>query len=278
MKNSLLLLSILALMLYGCNGELFVGTSEGDNVLNFASDPVFNEYCKTFDTNYDGELSASEMEAVYRIDLTSLSTYSEVASLEGIEHFVNLSYLNCTGTKVTNLDVSANTKLTTLRCSDTELTTLDVSNNTELEVLYCNSTLLTSLDISANTKLTTLGCSSIGLTTLDISNNPRLERLWCNDNQLTTLSLSANTALTHLYCYNNQLTTLDLSASTELAQLHCYDNQLATLNISTCTALTYLAATGNPSIVIYVWASFNTADPKSEFSYIDIDDTSVFTI
>jgi len=54
---------------------------------------------------------------------------------------INLDWLNCSGCKITVLDVSKNTKLKRLICDGNKLTTLDLSNNLELadENVDCDS-------------------------------------------------------------------------------------------------------------------------------------------
>ena len=111
--------------------------------------------------------------------------------MKGVEHFPNLSVLQCSSNQLTSIDVSKNTMLERLWCDGNQLTTLDVSKNTMLERLWCYDNQLTTLDVSKNTML---------------------ERLWCYDNQLTTLDVSKNTKLTELYCYGNQLTDVALQS------------------------------------------------------------------
>jgi len=92
-----------------------------------------------------------------------------------------------------------------------KLTNIDVSNNTALTSLSISSTLLTSLDVSNNTALTTLNCSTNQLTSLDVSNNIALTTLYCHNNQLTSLDVGNNTALTYLWCGNNQLSCIQVN-------------------------------------------------------------------
>jgi hypothetical protein len=69
------------------------------------------------------------------LDVTS----NGIASLIGIEAFINL---------------------TGLAAGSNQLTSLDVTNNTALTVLYCYSNQLTSLDVTKNLNLTSLQCYS----------------------------------------------------------------------------------------------------------------------
>ena len=205
-------------------------------------DESFKTYCvENFDSDGDEEISHAEAKVVSSIDVSNKG----ISSLRGIEHFINLTYLNCYSNQLTSLDVSHNTALTELFCSYNPLTSLDVSRNTALEVLNCDSNQLTSLDVSQNTALKTLRCNVNYLASLDVSRNTALTTLQCSSNQLTSLDVSQNTILTTLQCNFNQLTSLDVSQNTALTWLRCYSNQLTSLDVSRNTALTRLECSSN---------------------------------
>jgi Leucine-rich repeat (LRR) protein len=126
-----------------------------------------------------------------------------IKSLEGMQHFTELTELRCFGNQITSLDVSKNNALNRLECDFNQITSMDLSKNIALNYLNCGWNLLTSLDVSKN----------IALTTLDS---------W--KNQLTSLDVSANTALTELYCFDNQLEALDLSNNPLLKTVRLSDN------------------------------------------------------
>ena len=148
----------------------------------------------TIDTDGNGYLSASEIAATTTIFVERKS----ISSLEGIEYFTALTYLDC---------------------ENNSLSTLDVSNNTALSFLYCSNNNLTTLDVSNNTSLTGLWCEGNNLTTLDVSNNTVLESLDCGSNNLTTLDVSNNSALDLLVCWRNNISTLDISCVPELLRV-----------------------------------------------------------
>ena len=214
-------------------------------------DANFKAYMvENFDKNGDGEISYEEALLVTEINVNT----DNITSVNGIEYCANLGGLRCFGTlewnsqkrisevlgKLSSIDVSNNTSLTSLVCDFNPLTSLDVSKNTALTSLSCASNPLTSLDVSKNTSLTRLSCASNQLTSLDLSKNTALTSLDCALNQLTSLDLSKNTSLTSLDCYFNQLTSLDLSKNTSLTELYCYRNQLTNLDVSNNTSLTRL--------------------------------------
>ena len=165
------------------------------------SEGVYVATDQKIDRNHDGEISINEAEAVeYMVPRGYDSNNLKIASLSGIEYFVNLKHLVCSLNVLTTLDVSNNTALKYLRCSSNQLTTLDVSNDTALEKLYCFSNQLTTLDVSNNTALTGLRCYFNQLTTLDVSKNTILAEILCrpmNDE-------NGNNLLTTIYMANGQ--------------------------------------------------------------------------
>ena len=208
-------------------------------------DPNFRAYVKAkFDKNNDNFLSESERNAVTSIDLHNGYNGQKLVSLDGIEHFPNLTTLICYNNQLTSLDVSKNTGLLTLSCYENNLTSLDVSQNTKLEELLCGKNQLTELDVRNNTALWCLSCYENKLTSLDVSHNTQLEQLDCGRNQLTELDVRNNTALWYLACSENKLTSLDLSQNTKLNELYCSDNQLTSLDVSQ-TVVATLKASGN---------------------------------
>ena len=114
-------------------------------------DETFREYLEQFDKDDDTFLSTDERKVVKEINVYNKG----IETLEGIEYFPNLFYLNCRKNQLTELDVSKNPALWCLECDENQLTSLDVSQNAELVYLYCNSNNLTSLDVS-QTAVTTL--------------------------------------------------------------------------------------------------------------------------
>ncbi len=203
-----------------------------------------------------------------------------IADLTGIEDFVSLTYLDCYGNKLTNIDVSKNIHLKTLRCNNNQLSSLDVSNNSVITYLECFSNNLSSLDISQNSMLLELSCEANYLTSLDLSNNKNLTKISCYSNRLSSLGVSNNIALTEIKCFSNQLTSLDLTKNTALTSLECTSNQLVSLDLSSNTALIYLRCIGNKLKNINVkngnnalMTYFNVTNNPSLFC-IEVDDAA----
>ena len=189
----------------------------------------------------DGVLTEEEIAGVKSIDLA----YEDIASLKGIEYFTEIEGLWCSSEKLTELDVSKNTKLLDLRCSQCKLTTLDLSQNKALFRLYCHNNPLTSLDLSQNVALEELDCSSCQLTELDVTHNPKLKNLYCHYNPLTSLDVSQNPELEYLYCYKMDFGTLDVTKNPALKSLLCYGMKLTTLDLTQNPELDYLSCDEN---------------------------------
>ena len=218
-------------------------------------DEIFRAYVLSeFDADGNGSLDDEELSNAQEISVAGMG----ISSLEGIESFPSLTYVDCSENQLTSLDVSGNTALETLICSSNQLTTLNLNRNSRLKVLTCGSNRLTSLNtgssrslsriecddnrltslnVSGNTGLETLTCSSNQLTSLDVSMNSELRVLRCSYNQLTTLDLFRMENVEHLICSHNSLTNLDLTGVSSLVTLDCLDNSLTSLNLSSNTAL-----------------------------------------
>jgi Leucine-rich repeat (LRR) protein len=234
-------------------------------------DENFRAYVfENFDTDQDGVLSDEECFNVKEITVNT----DNIESLQGIEHFTNLSDLTCSGNQLTSLDISNNAMLYSLNCSGNQLTSLDISNNTNLSTLNCSNNHLTSLEASG---LNSLNCRGNKLTSLDISNNNDLSTLDCSGNQLTSLDISNNTNLSTLNCSNNQLTSLDISNNAMLYSLNCSNNHLTSLKAS---GLNSLNCSGNQLTSLDISNSTNLQSISCENNHLtslDISNNLVLT-
>src|SRR5690606_28924100 len=141
------------------------------------------------DVNGDGEIQTSEALNVYF--LFAAEAWGGIESLEGIEAFTNLTYLNCSINNISELDLSNNINLVHLDCSENLLSELNLSNIINLGYLICADNNLTELNLSDNINLHYLGCNFNNLTELDLSNNSNLEILWAIFNpQLSYLNIN----------------------------------------------------------------------------------------
>ena len=158
------------------------------------------------DTNNDGEIQQAEAESVIGLNVS----YKAIHSLEGIQSFINLEYLNC--------EVN-------------QLTALNLSQNPNLVILNCHFNNITNLVISQSPNLIELNCAINELSNLDVSQNTNLERLWCSYNQIADLNLTQNTKIKTLACVSNHLTSLDVTNNADLEFFNCESNQLTNLEL-----------------------------------------------
>ena len=186
----------------------------------------------------DGVLDQGELKVVTNIDCGGKG----FASLNGLQNFRNLEYLDCSGNQLTSLSVSGLPMLRYLDCKDNQLTSLSLSGCNALESVNCYNNRLTDLSVSGFGALSFLQCSDNLLTHLDCSNNSMLEELWCYQNPLTRLDCSDCTALTQMGFDNGcQLESLDCAGCTALGPLDFSLFHIESLDLSGCTALTELS-------------------------------------
>jgi Leucine-rich repeat (LRR) protein len=110
------------------------------------------------------------------------------------------------------LTVIGGENLKSLSTGDGKLTTLDVSKCTSLTSLDCSGMQSDKLTVIGGENLKSLSTGNGKLTTLDVSKCTSLTYLDCRNNQLTSLDLSGCTSLTSLYINNNQLTSSALNS------------------------------------------------------------------
>ena len=169
----------------------------------------------------------------------------DITSLKGIEYFPNLTWLDVTDGKLTEVDLTCNKKLEKVYLHRNKLTSLDVSGLTALETLSVFGNKLTWLDVRGLTALKYLDCQDNRIRTLDVSQNPSLTTLYCSNNQLRLLDVSNNANLEYLSCNNNHLESLDVTDCPELLTLSCAENGLAELYLGNNTKLKKLTACDN---------------------------------
>ena len=238
-------------------------TSVKINATNFP-DATFRKYVSdNFDTNGNGTLSVSEINAIeeiYCYDCTSLKGIEYFTSLKVLscESFSDiklksldvskntaLKELNCFGNSLGSLNVTKNTALVSLSCGKNSLTTLNLTKNTALTELNCEGNSLSELNLSKNTSLIYLSCGGNSFSTVDLHKNTELQTLDISGRSLTSLDLSKNTKLRILTIWENNLASLDLSKNTKLTSVTCIDGRLEAINLTGCTALNYLTLSNN---------------------------------
>ena len=84
------------------------------------------------DDIFDDSIYTSAIDTV----LISYISNKGVTDLTGIEDFIQLSNLFCSGNQIIDLDLSNNSNLVELNCNNNLLTSLDVRNGNNLGLLY----------------------------------------------------------------------------------------------------------------------------------------------
>ena len=197
------------------------------NEENFPDD-IFRQFVsEKYDEDSNGFLDE------YELFVEKMECYNMgISDFKGIEQFVCLEELNCSGNKLTSLDLSSNVALEWLCCSKNQLTSLNLENNKELTELICFENQLKKLDLSNNKNIEYVSCSSNALETICLENNILLEELDCSDNNLKVLDVSDCTDLIDLDCSGNRISSIDLSHNYYLYYLDCTNNNLTEIDLS----------------------------------------------
>lgn len=192
------------------------------------SDPTFLDALLNLgiDDDNDGLIQLDEAELIDSLDLQGVLV-TKIQSLEGINAFKNLTFLNCSYQELNSLS-------------------LDLP---ELIELLCNNNNLSSLGL-ITPKLKVLNCSANDLITLEL-NTPELKGLHCHKNQLSSLDMIAP-ELIYLNCTDNQLTQLDFSNLNQLTSLECALNELSALDLLEIPLLNILSCSFNPLVTLDV--------------------------
>ncbi len=125
------------------------------------------------DINGDGEIQYTEALRITYLDVES----SSIASLEGLQYFVNLYSLYVSNNPLTELNVSGLVKMSEFNCSSTDIAFLDVSNLSKLCLFRCTS--------NANLKTLLMKNGSDGCyLEFILSANPNLEYVCTDDSEV----------------------------------------------------------------------------------------------
>ena len=170
-------------------------------------DPSFKVFLvSNYDTNGDGEIQVSEAEAVTG-EMDCSNEY--IADLTGIEHFVNITGLDCSDNRLSTLNVNSNSELINLDCSYNKLIALNVSGFVNLQRLSCCYNQLTSLNVTNCISLWYLDCHSNQLNDIpDIAGCTNLDSYECHANNFNADDCSVIASIEALglstFSYNPQ--------------------------------------------------------------------------
>ena len=266
--------------------ELTPANKEEPHELNLKNTPAYinfpdNNFSAFLAAKYGDGTGITKQQAA---NVTQLNVKGQnITDLQGIEHFTNLTKLDCSDNGLTILDVSKNTKLTELICGNNQinilnvtacsmegcgripcprlecptlpLTYLDFSNNalatvnisrlTNLKYLNASNNKLTTLDTYRNPELTDLNVSDNQLIIQLTSDNPKLERLNISNNKITSSYLNNNPVLKYYNGSNNIIMSLGFVGNQELLYVDCRNNLIRMLNTANNPKLTELYCAQN---------------------------------
>ncbi|MGP1415959.1 MAG: InlB B-repeat-containing protein [Treponema sp.] len=117
----------------------------------------------------------------------------------------NITELDCSSNKLTELNVQGCVSLQELSCYENNLTTLNVQGLTSLQILDCSINKLTELNVQGFASLKELSCYENNLTTLNVQGLTSLQILDCSINKLTELNVQGLTSLKNLRYWGNKL-------------------------------------------------------------------------
>ncbi|WP_109851266.1 immunoglobulin-like domain-containing protein [Aquimarina sp. AU58] len=186
-----------------------------------------------------------------------------ITDFTGLEDFENVERLYTNSNTISNLDLTANTKLIEVSCQSMGLISLNISGLTSLEILRARENNLMAIDLSSNTALHSLNLDDNNFSSIDVSANTALSDFRIRENSLTTLDITNNINLTRLYCGDNSLSSIDVASNTLLETLSCGGNQFATIDVSALTKLTDLSIENTPTLT--------TLDVSSNINLEDIE-------
>ena len=117
---------------------------------------------RRIDTNNDGEIQYSEAAGFSFIGggyILAIDNQN-ISDLTGIQAFIYLSYLNCNGNHLTNLDISG-LPIRQLFCRDNNLTSINLAGCNFLYSIDCSNNQLSSINLSSqNSTFESLVCSN----------------------------------------------------------------------------------------------------------------------
>ncbi|WP_298150039.1 T9SS type A sorting domain-containing protein [Flavobacterium sp.] len=127
----------------------------------------------TIDANHDGEIQQAEANQVYKLYVVN----STIASLEGIQYFNTLEWLECYNNAITTLDLTSMDSLEWVDCSNNLLTYVHMP--TTIAYLNCAFNQLATIDVSNSHWITDLVCSF----------NPQLQSIFVKNGSYCNITL-----------------------------------------------------------------------------------------
>jgi len=206
---------------------------EPSKVINIP-DATFKSYLlEQFDKNRDKEISVEEaMDAKEIRCFGTPNTPKNIMSLEGIQYFPNIEYIDCSYTMVDNIDLSSNSRLKNIYCYSTPAENLNISAFSPLIELNCSdSKNLTSLSLNKNNHLETLTASNCNLSTIDFDYCSSLSVIDIKYNKIDRINFQNNVGLNYIDCSHNLIESLSIRNCDSLVFVLCNNNKINNIDI-----------------------------------------------
>ncbi|WP_431106776.1 DUF7619 domain-containing protein [Winogradskyella poriferorum] len=199
----------------------------------------FNLY--DVDLNNNGEIEISEAE---NIRVLYVDEYS-IGSLEGIQYFTNLEYLNCEENLLNQLDLNDMINLEEVRGGNNQISVANFQNSINLSHIDLNFNPLGNINLMNVINLSKVTLFDCPLSNINLQDCTNLEFFGAGNNQFANLDFSSCANLKYLYVSNNQIQSLDLSNNLILEELGIWDNQIAEIDVSNNTSIKKLYVHNN---------------------------------
>lgn len=210
-----------------------------------------------FDLDESGGISIEEAKAIDSLYITGRN----IESLEGIDYFENLRYLNCGSNELSYFKFDSLPKLNYLNTSWNDIDSIDIGVNViehfnisrnklthlnlhnldSLKYLNCRSNYdLAEFDIQ-NVQLVVLSCGYTDITELELVNQLSLRSLWCwGMTALNDLTIENVPNLDSLLLEHVDFSIVDLNDLNNVSYLSLIDCGIEDINVSDFRNLKYL--------------------------------------
>jgi len=226
----------------------FKGEKMGTNI-NIPDASFKSFLVQNYDTNGDGEINYAEAAVVDYIDTPGdYDAIGSIINLEGIQYFINVSYLKCSYELIASIpNLSTLKKLQTLIISDNPFTVLpDLSGLTSLDTLFIQTNKLEHMP-KLPVSLEKLEFSSGEVTSIDLSGLVNLKYFTGDYNHIETISaIGLNNLCTLKLSHNDALTSANISSCNVLVVVDLdYCGLTGSLVIENCPVLTSVYVSEN---------------------------------
>ncbi|MGY6648945.1 hypothetical protein [Wenyingzhuangia sp. IMCC45574] len=221
------------------------------------------------DQKINQRISKIDAQSVTSLNLNKYSNFGKIEDLSGIEGFTNITFLAAANQKLTDIDLSSNTKIDSLYLFGNSIKEINLSKNTSLKFVNLEAnelhtvqglpyaTQLRTLNLSwnnfvdfnlINNSVEVLYITHNTLENFDITQAPNLKNILAISSNIPYVDLSKNTKLETLVISGNPLEEMDLQHNINLTHVYMSSTQLSQLDISHNKKLIDLRIDRNPSL------------------------------